>query len=259
MSFWGKLGKIALKAAPIAAAFIPGVGPLASMAIGGLSSGASSKLEGGSWKDALLSGGIGAGTSYGLGKLGSMKGLGPSNPSSYVGKEVGNVAKAGGGSALGRIFGSTAGKVALGAGGGLGGLALGRSIANRGDDNNEENYDYTRGGAPTFGGDRFARQMRRQLGPVMGQTDQNFPNLAESIGQGRMDAMRDQPFRGGYDVRNTVDYDEEDNPIYEYTPMPRIGPNYRQPRQAQFYGGGGNPDYQESGFGRRRRRQEANG
>jgi hypothetical protein len=63
MSFWGKLGKIALKAAPIAASFIPGVGPLAAMAISGGAGAASKKLEGGSWKQALGAGAMGAGTS----------------------------------------------------------------------------------------------------------------------------------------------------------------------------------------------------
>jgi len=85
MGFWGKLGKIALKAAPIAAAFIPGVGPLASMAIAGGAGAASKKLEGGSWKQALGAGAMGAGTSAlgsalsgaklkDLGKLTSVKG-----------------------------------------------------------------------------------------------------------------------------------------------------------------------------------------
>ena len=107
MAFWKKLGKVALKAAPIAAAFIPGVGPLASAAIAGATSAASKKAEGGSWKDALLSGGISAGTGYGLGKLAGAakgaKGIGPSkDPSSFVKSDVAKVAGkvAGGGSKM---------------------------------------------------------------------------------------------------------------------------------------------------------------
>jgi hypothetical protein len=97
MSFWGKLGRVALKAAPIAAGFIPGIGPLASMAIGGIAAGADKKLSGGSWRDALISGGIGAGTGYASGKLGDMTtsrpgGIGPSNPTAYIGRDVADTA-----------------------------------------------------------------------------------------------------------------------------------------------------------------------
>src|SRR5678816_2562966 len=100
MSFWSTLGKTALKVAPIAAGFIPGVGPLASMGIGGLTAGLSKKLEGGSLKDALISGGIGAGTGYLSGKLGDMTtskpgGLGPSDPTKYVKNDIAKVAASG--------------------------------------------------------------------------------------------------------------------------------------------------------------------
>lgn len=91
MSFWGKLGgalkgigKVALKAAPIAAAFIPGVGPLAAMGIGAATKGISSKLSGSSWKGALGNAALGGAMGYGssalagsglLGKLGSKLGV----------------------------------------------------------------------------------------------------------------------------------------------------------------------------------------
>jgi hypothetical protein len=86
MSFWGKLGKAALKVAPIAAGFIPGVGPLASMAIGAGTSALSKKLEGGNWKDALKSGAIGGATGYIGGKIG------PSDPTKFLKSDVANVA-----------------------------------------------------------------------------------------------------------------------------------------------------------------------
>lgn len=57
------VGKIIAKVAPIAAAFIPGVGPLASAALTAGVGALSSKLQGGSWGDALKGGalsGIGA-------------------------------------------------------------------------------------------------------------------------------------------------------------------------------------------------------
>ena len=68
------IGKVALKAAPIAASFIPGVGPLASMAIGAASSAADRKLSGGSWKDAGLAGAMGGASGY---LSGGVKGLSP--------------------------------------------------------------------------------------------------------------------------------------------------------------------------------------
>ncbi len=121
MSFWGGLGKILLKAAPIAANFIPGIGPLASMAISGATSGLSKKLSGGSWLDALKAGGIGAGASYAGGKI-PIKGIGPS---SYVGQDVAKVAGTGGGvtGALGNI-----GKGVIGQGTGWQG-ALGKVLS----------------------------------------------------------------------------------------------------------------------------------
>jgi len=54
--FLKKLGKGILKVAPVAASFIPGIGPLAAGAIGGVSGALSKKLEGGSWGDALSKG-----------------------------------------------------------------------------------------------------------------------------------------------------------------------------------------------------------
>lgn len=66
MSFWSKLGTGLKVAAPIAANFIPGVGPLASMAISGAIGAATSK---GGLKERLLNGGISAGMSYAGGKL----------------------------------------------------------------------------------------------------------------------------------------------------------------------------------------------
>jgi hypothetical protein len=297
MSFWGKLGKGLLKVAPIAAAFIPGVGPLASMAISGAANAASKKLSGGSWKDSLLSGGIGAGAGYLGGKipgLGGAKGLGPSNPSSYATEAVKKVAGESGGwkDKLGGVLanmgtgGSDQDRYGVrtppfveeqnGRGGwqsALGGLlggAIDRYSQNRGQQSNQSQSSQPQSQSQDnlepqdMGTSRFQRQMRRQLGPVMGQANQNNPNLALSIGQGRMDAMRDQPFRGGYDVRTETDYDEDTGEsTYAYTPMPRIGPNYNQPRQDQYYGGGGNPanegQSEVSGFKRRlggRRRQE---
>lgn len=59
ISFWD----VFKTAAPIGAAFIPGVGPLASIAIGGALSGGIEAAEGGSIGDILKAGALGAGTS----------------------------------------------------------------------------------------------------------------------------------------------------------------------------------------------------
>lgn len=73
--FFKGLGKGLLKAAPFAAMAIPGIGPLASAAIGAGIGGASAKVKGGGLKDVLLGAGMGAAGS----KIpGLDKGLSPS-------------------------------------------------------------------------------------------------------------------------------------------------------------------------------------
>jgi hypothetical protein len=104
MSFWGKLGgalkgigKFALKAAPVASAFIPGVGPLASIGIGAASGALSKKFDGGGWDDmlkgGLIGGATGAAAGYGKGLLGKLGGkFNEMNAASRVG-EVGRMVK----------------------------------------------------------------------------------------------------------------------------------------------------------------------
>ena len=174
MGFLKTLGKIGRIAAPIAASFIPGVGPLAAMAIGGGLGAADKKLSGGSWKDALISGGIGAGTGY----LGAkIPGIGPSD----------GVVK--------NAVSGTANK-ALGQGGvkgALGSIAkkTGASILQNGLGGNTP---------PALSQVAMTAQPRpgqmpsqsAPYNPVFGPTfgpDQNNPNLANAINQGKMDAM----------------------------------------------------------------------
>jgi len=89
-----KVGKVALKVAPYAAMAIPGVGiPLGLALQGGLAA-ADKKISGGSWKDALISGGIGAGLSAVGGKipgLDKVAGLGTSKAGTFVNSAVGGV------------------------------------------------------------------------------------------------------------------------------------------------------------------------
>lgn len=79
MGFWKGLGKGLLKVAPIATAFIPGVGPLASMAIGAGTGAASGAVSGGG-KGALIGGLMGAGTGAlgGAAKAGKLGNFGKS-------------------------------------------------------------------------------------------------------------------------------------------------------------------------------------
>jgi len=169
-----KVGKVALKAAPIAAAFIPGVGPLASMAIGGLASGASKKLEGGSWKDSLISGGLGAATGYGASKVaGGLKGAFSGKglaPSANIAGKIGNAAS--GGSKLGAIMGAV--PLGLGAASAIGG-ALGGG-----------------GGSSNQGGGPLASSIPRSA--------LSTPDLSTALRAGSRAAVQDQGFRKGYDI-----------------------------------------------------------
>jgi hypothetical protein len=296
MAFWSKLGKGLVKVGKYAAPVAAGIfgGPAAAMAVSGGMNALDKKMSGGSWKDALGSAAIGAGTSYLGGKIPGAdkflgKGLSPSKNFSWgnFAKDVGKSAlkgetgiswpgsdggfdiplyaggsiRVGGNKGLGPSYaggdtdfirrdvqgvndrimdsynkqnggGGWSGflKNALPAiGAGVGGYFLGRGTSGGGGDNEESMYG-SRPAMPNYEG------RMRGLGPVMGRRDQNFPNLAESIGAGRLESIRNQPFRKGYDVIGySNEKDEEGNYPEIRTPMPPIYPT-----------GGG-----------RRRRQEA--
>lgn len=59
-SIWGKIGGALKMAAPIAAAFIPGIGPLAAMALAGGGAAAGTAMQGGGVAQSLMAGGMGA-------------------------------------------------------------------------------------------------------------------------------------------------------------------------------------------------------
>jgi hypothetical protein len=92
MGFWGSLGKGLLKAAPIAASFIPGVGPIAGMAIGAATGAARGAMGGGGLKGAI-GGGI-----QGATDAKAAKGLGPSMSTAGKIGEIGKSAVGGMGS-----------------------------------------------------------------------------------------------------------------------------------------------------------------
>lgn len=110
-------------------------------------------------------------------------------------------------------------------------------------------YSYGRGDETTGnnGMSRFSMRMRRQLGPVMGAEDQSNPNLAMSIGAGRMDAIRNQPFRGGYTVvsQGPEPADDSQGNVGPdvYSQMPPIYPNGQRRRNPYGNELGGGEDY----------------
>jgi len=218
--FFKGLGKAALKIAPVAAGFIPGVGPLASAAIGGLASGASKKLEGGSWKDALVSGGIGAGMGYGAGKAAqAIKGIGPSsqaakdvagvagkiNKTGGIGPTIGNIGKGIIGAPTGGSKAGLIGKLALPAIGALGAVGAMKGMSNSG---------ISPSNAPVLGSEED--QLRN-------------PNLFDAISAGRREAIQNQPFR----TPGTFDYSTGVPPINtNYGLGPSNGMNRRRRNQA---------------------------
>lgn len=232
MGFWGKLGKIALTAAPyVAAPFTGG----ASLAFTGLANQAV-----GAWnqKDANKR---------------AAQGLGPSSFDRAIGM-AGNVGSlAGGMGAFGKMGGNNFSANAFkGTGQGLSGWQ--NALSKTG---GAINQMYGSGMLPQFGGTgvnpgggyeqegtggaigpsqnfqqsgmgRFNRQARNMLGPVMGNMDQSNPNLAEGLASGRMEAIRNQPWRGGYDTQVLGNDDES----IITSRMPTISPFQR--RQQQF-------------------------
>jgi hypothetical protein len=67
----------------------------------------------------------------------------------------------------------------------------------------------------------------------MNQLDQSNPNLSQSIFQGRQEAIRNQPFRSGYDVRTLHPGSGDEPDLVTTNPMPPIYPNQGRRRQQQ--------------------------
>lgn len=215
MGFWNKLGKIALQAAPYVAAPFTGGASL-------LATGMTQDL-GNKWAqhDAQKNYEKGLGPSKFDQTLGTASGIGSmasGMTGGFGGKlsggggirgDVGNVANRAGGwqSKLGGMFGGND-MPSQGGGGGWQGML--NNIMNR--VGQGQGGGYGQGGMtppyfpqgqeqavprdPGMGG--FAQRMRRQLGPIMGQQNQNNPNLAESIGAGRMSARMGRNRAYGY-------------------------------------------------------------
>jgi hypothetical protein len=198
------LGKVGGYAA-LGSSFLP-TGALGSV-------GALSKAVGGASKAANIATKVGRGASSVLG--GSYNGS-PSN-SGAVGRNAGVIDESG------AFGGGRSGGSNRGIGGGIDWEGMARSVGGRvADDylNRGQSADpymnsggSARGVSPSFNqGQQPGIATPRGQGGVMprggfsyndnpgNQYNQNMPNLAESLFQGRQEAIRNQPFRSGYDV-----------------------------------------------------------
>jgi hypothetical protein len=202
MSFLGglkKVGKVALKVAPYAALAIPGLGIPASMALQGAIGAASGAMNHGGLKGALLGGAIGAGTGAlgGIGKAAT--GLGPS--ASTVSNAVSGTANKALGGGLGSKILSTGVNMAKNAGitGGTK-TEIAKSVLSKlpnlihpsaqpmsatADTGASPAGLSPRLGAMPAPSDQYAGGFGANFGE-----DQNNPNLANSINQGKLDAQK---------------------------------------------------------------------
>lgn len=270
MGFLNKLGKIALQAAPYVAAPFTGGASL-------MATGATQKL-GQKWAEhdakkaiekgvapskfdkylGMASGVAGLASSAGaLGKFGSAAYSGAKGAGGVAGKLTGWQDKLGkAGSIASRAMGNSpygAGTEPQGGGGGwqtqVAQMGL-DALMNRnrnpeapqapqapGVSGFQQGLAQPRNGAMPRGGWGYDQN------PVH-QYDQNDPNLALALHQGRQEALMNQPWRAGYDVTN---YDDEGNPSGT-SRMPPISPQFQPPDMASSPFG----DAMTKTYGRRR-------
>jgi hypothetical protein len=205
-----KVGKVALKAAPIAAMFIPGVGPLASMAISAASNAASKKIEGGSWKSALGAGAIGAATGYAGGALKAAgtaakaaSKAGSIAPSAGVISKAATVAPKV--SALGKI---------------MGGVNTGLNVASPVMSAIQSARSMDGGGGSSQSGGGIGPS-----GPLSGTYTPYKPSLNDPVNAGRLAAAKDQGFRKGYDI-TAPNATDPTLPREVVSRMPKINTDY---------------------------------
>lgn len=245
------IGKVALKVAPYAAMAIPGVGVPLGMAIKGGIGAATGALNGGGLKGALIGGGLGA-TGGAAGALGS---IGPSS---------GVLSKIAGG-ALGKTSTGVAGKV----GGILGGLATNAATSRLPPGAIDESGAFGQGtsgkswkgvadaamnaipGAisssasyrtpksSSASSQAVPRQVNQGGNAPGFQYGTNNPNLADSILAGRQNAVKNQPFRAGYDITQTNYNPDPRNQPFTKSIIGSIPPQYsdfdpRKRRQAAY-------------------------
>lgn len=172
---WGWLGKIGKAVAPIAASFIPGVGPIVGPMLGAaLNSGGGGR-----------SGGLGPSQNFNFDQYGSG---GRRNP--YIMDDPRN----------GGIIGSRNTGDMWGTVGQMAGSIFSNMARNRQQQPQYSQQQQYRGLGPR---QAIPRQMAGIMPPggygynqnPMNQLDQRNPNLAQSIFQGRQEAMMNQPWR----------------------------------------------------------------
>lgn len=209
-----KIGKVALTAAPyVAAPFTGG----ASLMATGLANKAVQKWGEHDAKDAIAKGLAPSSFDRVLGKVGNISSLAtafvPTNALGSIGM-LGSAGKAASTAAKAAKIAGTANKVS--------GAVKAANIANKvmsgvgaattvagmfgGNDSNGEGSSGRNTGlgpssSPGMAVDRTTGGRMRGVGPApLMQRNQNNPNLAESINAGRQQAIRNQPFREGYDI-----------------------------------------------------------
>lgn len=241
-SILGKIGKVALKVAPYAAMAIPGVGVPLGMAIAGAANAASKKLEGGSWKSSILAGGLGAGGAALGGATGALSKIGPSSSV---------ISKLGAGAAGKAVGTGTTGKL----GAVLGNMGMSALSSKTGQGLNDYKDLSTMPGAamsafgpninPPSSSGRPSDALMNQAVPRSGtgnapgfSYNSNNPNLADSILAGQRTAIKNQPFRKGYDILGNMPdaTDEVPNPVRPViSSMPRIYSPISRRRQQPAY------------------------
>lgn len=245
-SVLGKIGKIALTAAPyVAAPFTGG----ASLALTGVANKAVQKWSEKDAKANLAKGLAPSKFDSVLGKIGNYAGmasavmptgalgsiglLGKAGSAAKAATTAANVGKAATTAATigkGAKIASTIGKVANIAGPALGAVGAVKGMMGNNNSSNQSTGigpSSTSGMAVPRGSNNFTGAAKYQQG-----MDLNNPNLANSIGAGRSAGVRDQGFRRGYDVTTRIgEPDEEGKYETRVTRMPKIQSDFGRPQR----------------------------
>ena len=227
MGFWNKLGKVALVAAPyVAAPFTGGASLMATSATQGLAKKWAQKDAEKAMAKGLAPSKFDRYLTMGGDVASLASGLGAFNSLGKAGQAVSATSKAGKAASTGSKIGSalkTAGKVASVAGPTLATISAMRGSSNEGGLSPSANV--VSSAVPRVGGVMPRGGYRWRDNP-MNQVDQSSPNLAQSIFQGRQQAIGNQGFRQGYHV-NAIGRDDT---TYSYD-MPRINQAPRRKRE----------------------------
>jgi len=249
MGFWNKLGKIALQAAPyVAAPFTAGTSLMAT--------GATQKL-GQKWAehdakkaiakglapskfDKILGGiSMGAGLASSMGMGGAITGLSKAGAAANAARAAGTAQKLTG-------FQNALSKVGQGAGIAMGVAprGAGTNLVEGGEGNIGGGLNGWQGKLAGLGGLAMSQfggdgQVQDQGGLPQVGSNQALPrsnnyagsSMAQALAAGKNDALRNQPWRAGYDIVSPPL--KEGDPDVR-TPMPPIYPQYEAPQPSSF-------------------------